>query len=71
MTGERADVDLTKVTNWKDRLEGLYCGYGKADVFNMDETGLFFRDTMRKSFHVKGKSMQLFLFILFEPTVES
>ena len=60
--GKHGDVDLTKVTDWKDRLEGLCSGYGKADVFNMDETGIFFRDTMKKSFHVKGKSMRFYFY---------
>ena len=61
-TSEHCDVDLTKVTDWKI-TEGLCCGYGKANVFNMDETGLFFLDT-KKSFHVKGKSRH-FYFHLF------
>ena len=54
MTGDRGDVDLSKVTDWKDRLKDLCVGYDKSDIFNMDETGLFFRDTSKKTFHVKG-----------------
>ena len=63
MTSEHCDVDLTKVTDWKI-TEGLCHGFGKDNVFNMDETGLFSLDTKKKSFHVKGKGRH-FYFHLF------
>ena len=55
MHGEKADVDVDKVEEWKSRLMSLCEGYDEKDIFNMDETGLFYRDTMKKTYHVKGE----------------
>ena len=55
MTGERGDVDKTTVDDWKKKLPALCEGYRPEDIFNMDETGLFFRETTNKSFHTKGE----------------
>ena len=55
MTGERGDVDTTTVDDWKKKLPALCEGYRPEDIFNMDETGLFFRETTNKSFHTKGE----------------
>ena len=55
MTEERGDVDLSKVTDWKYRLKDLCVGYDKSDLFNMDETGLFFRDTRGFAGHYSGR----------------
>lgn len=54
MSGERGDVKQATITEWKDKLPTLCAGYAPKDIFNMDETGLFFRDTTRKTFHFKG-----------------
>ena len=53
-SGERADVKNATVTDWKSKLPHLCEGYSPDDIFNMDETGLFFRDTTRKTFTLKG-----------------
>lgn len=55
MNGERGDVDLQTVNEWTQKLPTLCEGYSPSNIFNLDETGLFFRDTSKKSFHVKGK----------------
>ena len=39
--GESGDVDSAIVDDWKQKLPSLL-GYDPKDVFNMDETGLFF-----------------------------
>ena len=41
-SGERGDVDTETVTEWKKKLPTVIEGYELANVFNMDETGLFF-----------------------------
>ena len=54
MSGERGDVKDETVKNWKKTLPKLCEGYAEKDIFNMDESGLFFRDTVRKTFHFKS-----------------
>jgi hypothetical protein len=54
MSGERGDVNVESVEDWKKKLPNLCEGYDQKDIFNMDETGLFFKDTSRKTFHFKG-----------------
>ena len=55
MSGERGDVDLTTVTDWKDRVPTIIDDYSPEDIFNMDETGLFYRDSTRNGYVVKGE----------------
>lgn len=40
MSGERGDVDTKSVSDWKAKLPSVCEGY----LFNMDETGIFFKD---------------------------
>ncbi|XP_045215207.2 tigger transposable element-derived protein 4-like [Mercenaria mercenaria] len=54
MSGERGDVKEDCVNDWKRKLPTLCEGYHEKDIMNMDETGLFYRDTMRNTFHFKG-----------------
>lgn len=54
MSGERGDVNTETVEDWRKRIVGLCAGYQPRDIFNMDETGIFFRDTTRHTFHVQG-----------------
>ncbi|XP_052271459.1 tigger transposable element-derived protein 4-like [Dreissena polymorpha] len=53
MSCERGDVNKDTVYDWKEKLPTLCEGYEPMNIFNMDETGLFFRDTTRKSYHFK------------------
>lgn len=55
MSGERGAVDTNVVQNWKSRLPALCEGYETRNIFNMDETGLFFRDTTRSTYFKKGE----------------
>ncbi|XP_045178721.2 tigger transposable element-derived protein 4-like [Mercenaria mercenaria] len=57
MSGERGDVNKDTVTDWKSKLPTVCDGYDPKDIFNMDETGLFFRDTTRKSYHFKDSEL--------------
>ncbi|XP_070581288.1 tigger transposable element-derived protein 4-like [Ptychodera flava] len=55
MSGESGDVDNGIVADWKKKLPSLLEGYEPRDVYNMDETGLFFRSTANKTLFVKGE----------------
>ena len=52
--GEAADVDSAVVDDWSKRLSSICTGYRIEDIFNADETGLFFRALPTHSMVVKG-----------------
>ena len=43
LCGESASVDSTTVEEWKKRLPTLIDSYSTENVYNADETGLFFK----------------------------
>ena len=53
--GESADVSEESVQQWKDKLGSLLKDYDAKDVFNVDETGLFFRLLPEKTMAFKGE----------------
>ena len=53
MSGERGDVKPEVVSDWLQRLPALLEGYELSNVFNKDETGLFYRDTTRRTYTLK------------------
>ncbi|XP_033730203.1 tigger transposable element-derived protein 4-like [Pecten maximus] len=55
MSGERGDVDNSVVDNWRAKLPIICDGYSDNDIFNMDETGLFYRDSTKNTLKVKGE----------------
>ena len=55
MGGERGDVKESTVKEWRDNFPTLCSGYDEKAIFNMDESGLLFRDTTRKTFQFKGE----------------
>lgn len=40
---ECGDVSGDTVTSWKERLPEILSGYSKADIWNLDETGYFWK----------------------------
>ena len=55
LRGESADVSEDAVNSWKtDILPRLVEGYAKEDVFNADETALFYRQLPKKSLVAVG-----------------
>ena len=54
LSGEAGDVDEAVVEDWGKRLESLCDGYRLEEIFNADETGLFFRALPSRSLTVKG-----------------
>ena len=54
--GEAADVDQGTVDDWRVRLPSICKAYQLCDIFNADETGLFFRALPTRSMVAKGDS---------------
>lgn len=50
LSGEGADVNEQTVNDWITRLPTLCHGYNSSDIFNMDETGLFYKTLPKKTF---------------------
>ena len=55
--GESGDVEGTTVESWKERLPEIVQGYQKDDIWNMDETGLFWQALPDKGFGQKSKNI--------------
>ena len=55
VSGESRDVSGETVKSWKERLPELVQGYSKEDIWNMDETGCFWKALPDKGFGMKGK----------------
>ncbi|XP_052262071.1 tigger transposable element-derived protein 4-like [Dreissena polymorpha] len=55
-TGERAEVDPVVVDDWKKRLPTICKGYQPCDIYNMDETGLFYKQSTSATFFKKGET---------------
>ncbi|XP_042903150.1 tigger transposable element-derived protein 6-like [Parasteatoda tepidariorum] len=51
----RANVDKDLCQDWKSRLPIILAGYEDRDVYNLDETGLFFRALPTKSLDEKAE----------------
>ena len=52
--GESADVRGDTVTSWKERLPEIVSGYAQRDIWNLDETGLFWKALPDKGFAEKA-----------------
>ena len=55
LSGEGASVDNATVTDWTQKLNTITEGYEPRNIYNMDETGLFFRAIPDKTLNVKGQ----------------
>lgn len=57
MSGEAASVDNGVVEEWiSQKWPTLYEGYGPDDIFNADETGLFYNMTPDRTLKFKGEN---------------
>ena len=54
LSGEAADVNPETVDDWIKRLPTICDGYKAEDIFNADETGLFYRSLPTRSMVAKG-----------------
>ena len=54
LSGESAGVDPDTVSTWKQRLDSLIDDFSADNIFNCDETGLFYKALPTKSLVAKG-----------------
>lgn len=54
-SGESGDVDMKTVEEWKAKLPEICDGYEPEDIYNMDESGLYYRATSDKTYYIKGE----------------
>lgn len=54
LSGESADVDENVVNSWQINLANVCAGYKPEDIFNIDETGLNYKQIPKKSYVQKG-----------------
>ena len=54
LSGEAADVSEETVEDWRKPLKSICEGYSRADIFNTDGTGLFYRALPTRSMVAKG-----------------
>lgn len=52
-SGESADVSEQTINDWKAKIPELTANYKPEDVFNFDETGLFYKLLPKKSYFTK------------------
>ena len=55
ISGESGDVEGATVDSWKERLPEIVHEYEKANIWNMDETGLFWQALPDKGFGQRSK----------------
>ena len=58
LCGESAEVDSEFVINFKQKLPKLCEGYSSNDIFNCDETGLYYKQLPRGTLSEKGDSLK-------------
>ena len=56
--GEGVDVDELVVDDCKSRISSIISGKNKTEVFNCDETGLFYRVMPDKTLAEKGDAVK-------------
>ena len=55
MNGESGGVDKNTVEDWIKKVPELCACYDPSNIYNMDETGLFFKASLDSTLHVKGE----------------
>lgn len=56
LSGESAEMDRAVVQNWKDNLHSTLQGYQQEAIWNVDETGLFWRGLPTRSLVLQGEN---------------
>lgn len=54
--GESAEVNLDDIEDWKTKLPLILKNYSPRDVYNADETGLYYRAMPNKTFALKNEN---------------
>ena len=56
ISGEAKDVNIDTIENWRENVfREIYARYKEKDIFNADETGLFFKVLPNKTFAFKNE----------------
>jgi len=55
IVGEAGDVSAETITSWMERISELIEGYSLENIWNMDESGCFFKALPEKGLVEKGK----------------
>ena len=58
ISGEAADVSSETIDDWKKRIPSIIDGYALEDIYNCDETGLFYRALPDRTLSIKGQQCQ-------------
>lgn len=58
LSGEGASVNQITVEEWKKSLPVILEGYSASEIYNVDETGLFYEAFPKKSLVLKGETCQ-------------
>ena len=56
LCGEGSSADLSQLDQWDEKLQNILQTYQPKDIFNADETALFFKCTPDKTYRVKGQA---------------
>ena len=57
--GESGSVNMEVVSNWKEeKLKPILEEYDESDIYNMDETGLFYKMSPSSTLHFKGQKCE-------------
>ena len=56
LCGEGTSADLSQLDQWDEKLQNILQNYKPKDIFNADETALFFKCTPDKTYRVKGQA---------------
>lgn len=54
LCGESGDVSEEVVNDWTQRIPDIVAGYDPKDIFNADETGLYYRALPNRTYAIKG-----------------
>ena len=55
VAGEEGDVSKETMESWNELAREITTGWNAHDVWNMDETGCFWRGLPEKTLHAKGR----------------
>ena len=56
LSGEAASVNISVLNDWENELPNIIKGYDEKDVYNCDETGLFYKASTKQSLVLPGDS---------------
>lgn len=55
INGESGGVDNATIEDWKKKIPEIIEGYSLRDIYNLDETGLFYKASVDSTMHTKGE----------------